>query len=250
MKEIRLILSVLAAFMLLTFVFSSCNKDEEPEEPDVSFDFTNNYHKAPIEVEFTNTSQANDFTISSWEWDFGDGTTSTVESPTHEFTEPFYNKKITVKGYYDGEEYRTGYGYITVYGDITGWTPDDIDFYKDAWAGEELPVKAYLVVRDAQGNIHHYSDNENFIIWTLDEDENSVGISLDDYGTQSLSGGQITFELLEYGGGDVVYPESDREIYSITIEGSDFTPEDDAGPYNPIYNPSDPISLGIDWIED
>ncbi len=250
MKKISLILSVLTAFALMTFLFSACNKDEEPEEPEVSFDISKNYYKAPVEVSFTNTSEANDYTISSWEWDFGDDETSTEKSATHEYTEAGYHHVTLKANYGDGEE-KYGNGYVTVYGDITGWTPDDVDLYKDAWADEDLPVSAYLVLRDAQGNIYHYSDSETFKTWSeLDADHPPIGISINGYGEQALSSGQITFELLEYDGGETVNPDSDREIYSVTINGSDFMPENEEGPYMPIYNPSEPVSMGIDWLVD
>lgn len=40
----------------------------------------------PVLVKFTDTSESDD-TIVSWEWDFGDGTTSTQQHPYHEYTE-------------------------------------------------------------------------------------------------------------------------------------------------------------------
>ena len=42
---------------------------------------------APLEVEFTGSNSTDDSGISSYEWDFGDGTTSTVMDPIHTFTE-------------------------------------------------------------------------------------------------------------------------------------------------------------------
>ena len=250
MKKINLILVILAAFSLTAIVFSSCKKDEEPKEPEISFDISKNYYKAPVEIEFTNTSKANDYTISSYEWEFGDGNTSTEKNPTHEYTEAGYHQVSLKANYGDGEK-KYGNGNLTVRGDITGWTPDDVDIYKDAWSDEDLPVSAYLVLRDAQGNIHHESESQTFKTWNeLDADHPPIGISINSYGEQALSSGQISFELREYDGGSTVNPDSDRVIYSFTINGSDFMPENEEGPYLPVYNPSDPISMGIDWIED
>lgn len=42
---------------------------------------------APIEVEFTDTSTTPNGTINGWEWNFGDGGTSTLQDPIHEFTQ-------------------------------------------------------------------------------------------------------------------------------------------------------------------
>ncbi|MFP4664388.1 MAG: PKD domain-containing protein [Bacteroidales bacterium] len=248
MKKIRLILSVLSAFLLLTFVFSSCNKDEEPEEPDVSFDFTNNYHKAPIEVEFTNTTQANDFTINSWEWEFGDETTSTEKNPTHEYTEAG-SHSITLKGYYDDDEYRAGNGYLTVYGDLTRWAADKFYMYDAAWAGEELPVSAYMAVWDAQGNLFDHSGTNQYIIWDIEEEDTEKSIQIYDY-DYPLNSGSIKVSLHAHSGGDNVNPNTDREIYSTTIDASDFHPEDEDGPYNPNYNGDAAYSFTIDWLED
>ncbi|MBW6490159.1 MAG: PKD domain-containing protein [Lentimicrobium sp.] len=64
---------------------SSCKKDDPdpPKNPIASFQFalsTTNY----LEVTFTNYSQ----NATSYEWNFGDGQTSTVESPVHTFAAP------------------------------------------------------------------------------------------------------------------------------------------------------------------
>jgi PKD repeat protein len=38
-----------------------------------------------LDVDFTDTSTDNDGTLGSWAWDFGDGTNSTVQNPTHTY---------------------------------------------------------------------------------------------------------------------------------------------------------------------
>jgi PKD repeat protein/glucose/arabinose dehydrogenase len=51
----------------------------------------------PLAVTFTDTSTAPGSTLSSWAWDFGDGTTSTQPSPAHTFTAPgIYSVTLTV----------------------------------------------------------------------------------------------------------------------------------------------------------
>ncbi|NLV25689.1 MAG: PKD domain-containing protein [Methanomicrobiales archaeon] len=51
---------------------------------------------APLEVSFTDKSLGN---ISSWYWQFGDGETSTLQSPDHSYTKPgIYSVSLEVKG--------------------------------------------------------------------------------------------------------------------------------------------------------
>ena len=51
---------------------------------------------APLQVNFTNESTG---VFTSWLWRFGDGTTSTDESPTHTYNSPrSYTAKLTVYG--------------------------------------------------------------------------------------------------------------------------------------------------------
>lgn len=62
---------------------TSCKKDDpEPEKPVASFQFEVNATN-PLQVVFTNFSQ----NATSYSWTFGDGNTSTEESPTHTFAE-------------------------------------------------------------------------------------------------------------------------------------------------------------------
>src|SRR5262245_7506862 len=51
---------------------------------------------APLRVRFADRSFGE---ITSWSWSFGDGTTSTLRNPTHEYTEGgFYRVSLTVRG--------------------------------------------------------------------------------------------------------------------------------------------------------
>lgn len=51
----------------------------------------------PGSVQFTGTASTTVGTISEWLWDFGDGTTSTQQNPTHTYTETgYYNVALTV----------------------------------------------------------------------------------------------------------------------------------------------------------
>ena len=74
MKKYGIILVLLAA--LLTG--NSCHKNEPIPKAVFTYSGSNDFH-APCTVIFDNES-TNSF---SWDWDFGDGATSTEKSPTH-----------------------------------------------------------------------------------------------------------------------------------------------------------------------
>jgi len=70
----------------------------------------------PLTVSFVNTSTG------AWEtsaWSFGDGATSALKNPVHEYTEPgTYTVSLTVSGL-GGTDTETKTSYITVYGPVT-----------------------------------------------------------------------------------------------------------------------------------
>ncbi|PJA52574.1 MAG: hypothetical protein CO167_08715, partial [Candidatus Marinimicrobia bacterium CG_4_9_14_3_um_filter_48_9] len=41
---------------------------------------------APLTVNFTDHSVSVDYSISDWSWDFGDGSQSTQQNPSHTYT--------------------------------------------------------------------------------------------------------------------------------------------------------------------
>ncbi len=68
--------------------------------------------KAPLDVKFTDKSRGE---IQTYEWDFGDGNTSTESDPTHTYSKGGkYTVKLTVKGPH-GTDTKTRTGYIQVY---------------------------------------------------------------------------------------------------------------------------------------
>lgn len=79
--------------------------------PVANFTGTPTSGAAPLDVQFTDASTGN---ITSWSWDFGDGTTSTETSPLHTFRiAGTYTVKLTVTGP-GGSNTMTRTGYITV----------------------------------------------------------------------------------------------------------------------------------------
>jgi len=77
MITLRLIFSQI--LIISVFFLSSCSKEEE-----LSVSFTMDKTNAEVgeTITFTNTSQY----ATSYEWDFGDGNSSTEENPTHSYS--------------------------------------------------------------------------------------------------------------------------------------------------------------------
>jgi PKD repeat protein len=67
--------------------------------------------RLPLKVAFTDASTGS---ITTWAWDFGDGSTSTLRQPSHTYTTPgTYTVKLTVTGT-GGSNTATKTGYITM----------------------------------------------------------------------------------------------------------------------------------------
>jgi len=76
-------------------------------------DVTEGY--SPLEVHFTDTSVAGSGMITSWNWNFGDGTTSTEQNPTHTYTEEgYFNVSLTVTNSFDSTAVLSINNYIHV----------------------------------------------------------------------------------------------------------------------------------------
>jgi len=77
-------------------IYMSTISSEEPEPnlPVAAFSASPTSGKAPMKVQFTDTSTG---TPKKWKWDFGDGTTSTKQNPTHKYSKAgVYTVKLTV----------------------------------------------------------------------------------------------------------------------------------------------------------
>ena len=86
------------------------------DPPQVTADFTADITagEAPLPVQFTDLSTAENTTITSWIWDFGDESTSTEQNPTHVYeTAGVFTVSLTV---FDGlvESTETKVDFVTV----------------------------------------------------------------------------------------------------------------------------------------
>lgn len=69
--------------LCLSIVFGSCKKEDQAQ-PVAAFTFLMSGSNAPVTVAFTNGSQ----NATSYAWDFGDGVTSSSDSPSHTYNTP------------------------------------------------------------------------------------------------------------------------------------------------------------------
>jgi len=82
-----------------------------PPAPVANFSGSPTSGTAPLTVNFTDLSTGS---ITSWSWTFGDGGTSTLQNPSHQYTSAgTYNVTLTVTGP-GGSDGETKNGYITV----------------------------------------------------------------------------------------------------------------------------------------
>jgi len=67
----------------------------------------------PLTVQFSDNSTAGSNNITSWYWDFGDGTNSTAQNPSHIYDAGTYNVTLTVTDSHGCSDTKTEENYIT-----------------------------------------------------------------------------------------------------------------------------------------
>lgn len=83
------------------------------QEPTASFEFSPESPSTRDVIQFTDTSTDPDGEIVAWLWDFGDGTTSTEQNPTHRYErEGVYTVTLTVTDDRDGQGTATARFYV------------------------------------------------------------------------------------------------------------------------------------------
>ena len=103
---------------LLLGTLSGCdlfNKDDDDTEaPEASFSVNENTGTAPVTVAFTDTSEDGSDDIYQWLWEFGDGNTSSLQNPQHDYPIPgTYTVSLTVTSE-DGADTETRTDLISV----------------------------------------------------------------------------------------------------------------------------------------
>ncbi len=84
MNRTTAVLAAIAPFCLL--LASGC-PSAPAGSPDAQFDANVRYGRAVLTVQFTDNSDPGDAPITAWQWDFGDGSTSNEQNPTHAYKE-------------------------------------------------------------------------------------------------------------------------------------------------------------------
>lgn len=226
-------------------VFSACKKDDTPPEPDAKFTMIN-YMKAPVDVTFTNTSTD----ATSYIWSISDSITLTEKSPTKTFdTKGSYKIKLTAKN--DDGKTSTTTKYLTVYGNITSWSPRRIELMKEAWAQEAEDITIYMSVWDASNNLYDYNGEGTFNSYSsIPQDMSSVVFVVSNPMTLAMnSSSKVTIKFQIFNGGEHVNPTIDPIVYQIVLNGSDVLPEDAQGPYKQSFSADDKIKIDLDWAD-
>jgi PKD repeat protein len=83
-----------------------------PEGPTADLSATPTSCCAPLSVQFTDLSVAGDNPVVSWAWDFGDGTTSAEQNPSHTYAAGIWTVTLTVTDRHGCEDTRVKTQYI------------------------------------------------------------------------------------------------------------------------------------------
>lgn len=127
-----------------------------PQPPVASFVVDQISGLQPLSVSFTDTSIANTGSIISWEWDFGNGTTSTLQNPQYVFIEPGqYSISLSVTNTAGLTSNITQEGLITVlprYPEILT-NPDDHMVFSRVYLGSESTPASLWVQNIGTANL-------------------------------------------------------------------------------------------------
>jgi PKD repeat protein len=190
MKAMKTTMIKLAVLSLLTMLMMSRCIDEKVDPPVADFYFTGDNVPAPCTIQFINTSENAD----TYLWTFGDGETSTEESPTH--------------------YYAQGGTYVVIL-KAEGNGGKDV-------ATKNLIIQAPAPVADFSYVVSGYSvaftnlsSNATSYLWSFGDEGTSTTSSPTH---QYSSYGTYTVTLVAYGGGT-----SDTETKTVVIQSSGTT---------------------------
>jgi subtilisin family serine protease len=113
----------------------------------------------PLFVNFTGSAAG---TVTSWSWDFGDGSTSSEQNPMHEYTQPGYYS-VTTTVITGGESFsKTIEGMESVYSDtlaVNNVTFDDYNVRVDISIRNFVPLSEFEIPFSYVGSLNIYFDS-------------------------------------------------------------------------------------------
>ncbi len=123
--------TVCASGLLVAGCNNNSSSPEPPETPvtapTADFSATPMSGTLPLEVTFTDSSSDGTASITSWSWDFGDGTTSSEENPIHTFsTAGTFEVSLTVQSA-DGSDEEVKSDFITVEAAVAVREPSGVE---------------------------------------------------------------------------------------------------------------------------
>lgn len=192
------------------FITVTKSPDSNPiptkQAPTAAFGANTTGGAAPLTVQFTDSSTAGSSPIASWAWSFGDGRTSTEQSPSHEYTYGgTFTVALTVTSA-DGSDTESKTAFITV---TETWDPDSFTFDVQTVPGTVMIDQDHL-------SLLVDSDTENHVYTINTEGEQAAGLDL------------TAGKLLVIHGVDV------RRITTVTPNGNNLVLETEFVPLNEV----------------
>jgi PKD repeat protein len=142
--------------------------------PIADFTATPTSGEAPLSVSFTDFSTSNDGII-SWQWDFGDGATSTDPNPSHIYSDDgTYTVILTVREADDDTDTEAKGGYITVGSPVIDYELFiEIDYLGSHKPTEEILayIEAYYLSVNPSGDMIHVT----FFVTNVTEEVLALG---------------------------------------------------------------------------
>ena len=218
------LLYTIATLLLLSSLFLGCPKKNPPTADFLAAPLTGD---APLQVSFQDTSQEGSASITSWQWDFGDGGSSVEQHPTHTYENAGqYTVSLTVKTDH-GEDTATKNNYIQL---TTLPTPPTAAFSTSTTYGQP-PLAIQFTDQSLPGSAaitswqwdfgNGYTSTQQNPTHTYDE-PGVYAVSL----TITTDDGEDTFTLHDAALVAGIAPSSGQPGATVRIIGEDFSVDD------------------------